>query len=197
MKTARVLAAIAVALALQTTLARFAIGGDTVVDLVLVVVVYAALAGGPITGLLAGTAGGLILLVALLLFSLMLVTGLPLSGLSGLVRKDSSPEKVRERIKEKLAPRETWEEEPPPRQAPEALVSAARASDLLVVAYGPFVHKPLARTTPEDWRLVSLACLALPGIIVVGSEIMRADRELESGVSGEIRRLQAFAKYSF
>ena len=59
MKTARVLAAIAVALALQITLARFAIGGDTVVDLVLVVVVYAALAGGPITGLLAGTAGGL------------------------------------------------------------------------------------------------------------------------------------------
>jgi len=58
-KTARVLAAIAVALALQITLARFAIGGDTVVDLVLVVVVYAALAGGPVTGLLAGTAGGL------------------------------------------------------------------------------------------------------------------------------------------
>ena len=58
MKTARVLAAIAVALALQITLARFAIGGDTVVDLVLVVVVYAALAGSPVTGLLAGTAGG-------------------------------------------------------------------------------------------------------------------------------------------
>lgn len=31
----------------------------------------------------------------------------------------------------------------------------------------------------------------------LGAEIMRADRELESGVSGEIRRLQAFAKYSF
>jgi rod shape-determining protein MreD len=58
-KVARVLVAIAVALALQTTLARFAIGGDTVVDLVLVVVVYTALAGGPVTGLLAGTAGGL------------------------------------------------------------------------------------------------------------------------------------------
>ena len=59
MKTARVLAAIAVALALQITLARFAIGGDTVVDLVLVVVVYAALAGGPVTGLATGTVGGL------------------------------------------------------------------------------------------------------------------------------------------
>ena len=53
------LVAIAVALALQTTLARFAIGGATVVDLVLVVVVYAALAGGPVTGLATGTVGGL------------------------------------------------------------------------------------------------------------------------------------------
>ena len=59
MKAAGVLAAIAVALALQTTLARFSIGGNTAVDLVLVVVIYAALAGGPVTGLLAGTAGGL------------------------------------------------------------------------------------------------------------------------------------------
>jgi rod shape-determining protein MreD len=59
-KTAGVLAALAVALALQTTLARFSIGGNTVVDLVLVVVVYAALSGGPLTGMLAGVAGGLV-----------------------------------------------------------------------------------------------------------------------------------------
>ena len=71
-------------------------------------------------GRVAGAAGGLILLAALFLFSMMLVTGLPLSGLPALVRKDSSPEKVRERIKEKLAPRETWDEEPPQRQATEA-----------------------------------------------------------------------------
>jgi rod shape-determining protein MreD len=58
-KTAGVLAAIALALAVQTTLARFAIGGGSAVDLVLVVVIYAALAGGPVTGLLAGTVGGL------------------------------------------------------------------------------------------------------------------------------------------
>jgi rod shape-determining protein MreD len=58
-KSAGVLAALAVALALQTTLARFSIGGNTAVDLVLVVVIYVALAGGPVTGLLAGTAGGL------------------------------------------------------------------------------------------------------------------------------------------
>lgn len=59
MKTVGVLAAIALALAVQTTLARLAIGGGSAVDLVLVVVIYAALAGGPVTGLLAGTVGGL------------------------------------------------------------------------------------------------------------------------------------------
>jgi len=31
----------------------------------------------------------------------------------------------------------------------------------------------------------------------VGAEIMKADRELETGASGEINRFQAFAKYSF
>ena len=47
MKTAVVLFAIAVALALQTTLARFAVGSQSMVDLVLVAVVYAALANSP------------------------------------------------------------------------------------------------------------------------------------------------------
>ncbi len=59
MKTAIVLFAIAVALALQTTLARFAVGSQAMVDLVLVAVVYAALAFGPVVGLFAGTVGGL------------------------------------------------------------------------------------------------------------------------------------------
>ena len=48
------------ALALQTTLARVVIRGTVAVDLVLVVVVYAALAGGPVTGLLTGTFAGLV-----------------------------------------------------------------------------------------------------------------------------------------
>ena len=59
MRAAAVVLATALALALQTTLARFVIRGTVAVDLVLVVVVYAALAGSPVTGLLAGTAGGL------------------------------------------------------------------------------------------------------------------------------------------
>lgn len=59
MKTAGVLLALAVALALQTTLAGLTIRGASVVNLVLVAVVYVALAYGPVRGLLAGTAGGL------------------------------------------------------------------------------------------------------------------------------------------
>ena len=60
MKAAGVVLATALALALQTTLARFVIRGTVAVDLVLVVVVYTALVSGPVTGLLAGTFAGLV-----------------------------------------------------------------------------------------------------------------------------------------
>lgn len=60
MRTAGVLAAIAIAVALQTTLARFVIRGTVAIDLVTVVVVYVALSTGPLTGMLAGTFGGLV-----------------------------------------------------------------------------------------------------------------------------------------
>lgn len=59
MKVAWLTVATVVALALQTTLTRY-LGGTIAVDLVLVVVVYAALASGPVTGLLTGTLTGLI-----------------------------------------------------------------------------------------------------------------------------------------
>jgi rod shape-determining protein MreD len=59
-KTAGVLIAIALALALQTTLTRFVVGGTAAIDLVLVVVVYVALTTGPVTGMLAGSMAGLI-----------------------------------------------------------------------------------------------------------------------------------------
>jgi len=60
MRTVGVLLALAIALAVQTTLAGLRIGGATAVNLVLVAVVYAALAFGPVTGLLAGCAGGIL-----------------------------------------------------------------------------------------------------------------------------------------
>ncbi len=59
MRTAGVLAALALALLLQTTLSGMSMAGGTRVNLVLVAVVYVALAFGAVTGLLAGTAGGL------------------------------------------------------------------------------------------------------------------------------------------
>jgi rod shape-determining protein MreD len=58
-RTAAALAAIAAALALQTTLASLVIRGLAALDLVLIVVVYVALVSGPVRGLLLGTAAGL------------------------------------------------------------------------------------------------------------------------------------------
>jgi rod shape-determining protein MreD len=59
-KVAASLLAVAVALALQTTLGSLVIRGTAALDLVLIVVVYLALISGPVTGLLLGTAAGLV-----------------------------------------------------------------------------------------------------------------------------------------
>ena len=60
MKTAVVLIALASALVLQTTLSGLMVGGAIAVNLVLVAVLYLALAYGAVTGMLAGTIGGLV-----------------------------------------------------------------------------------------------------------------------------------------
>lgn len=60
MRAPGVIVAVAGALALQTTLARFLSGGTVAVDLVLVAVVFVALASGPVPGMLAGTFAGLV-----------------------------------------------------------------------------------------------------------------------------------------
>lgn len=59
MRTAGVVLAIALALTVQTVLARFVSGGS-VPDLVLVAVIFVALSFGPTAGLLAGTLAGLL-----------------------------------------------------------------------------------------------------------------------------------------
>jgi rod shape-determining protein MreD len=58
-KTAVVLVALTAALALQTTLSGLMIGGRVPVNLVVVAVVFIALAYGAVTGMLAGAAAGL------------------------------------------------------------------------------------------------------------------------------------------
>ena len=60
MRAVGVLVAITLALALQTILARFLVGGAAAVDLVLVVVVYVGLTSGPVAGMLTGSLAGLI-----------------------------------------------------------------------------------------------------------------------------------------
>ena len=60
MRAAGVVLAVAIALVLQTTMARFLVRGIFAVDLVLVVVVYVALTSGPAMGLLSGTCAGLV-----------------------------------------------------------------------------------------------------------------------------------------
>ena len=60
MKIAASLLAVAIALALQTTLGSLVIRGTAALDLVLIVVVYLALISGPVTGLLLGSAAGLV-----------------------------------------------------------------------------------------------------------------------------------------
>jgi rod shape-determining protein MreD len=59
MKTAGVLLALVVALAVQTSLSGLTMTGASMVNLVVVAVVYVALVFGPVTGMMAGTAGGL------------------------------------------------------------------------------------------------------------------------------------------
>lgn len=59
MKVAGLVLATALALAVQTSIGRY-IGSAAGVDLVLIVVVYAALSFGPVTGLLSGTVAGLV-----------------------------------------------------------------------------------------------------------------------------------------
>jgi rod shape-determining protein MreD len=59
-KVAGAFLAVALALVLQTTLARYAIRASSAVDLVLVVVVYVALTSGATTGLLSGAFAGLV-----------------------------------------------------------------------------------------------------------------------------------------
>jgi rod shape-determining protein MreD len=59
-RSAVALAAILIAIALQTTLASLVFRGSTAIDLVLIVVVFVAIKSGPVTGLMAGTVAGLI-----------------------------------------------------------------------------------------------------------------------------------------
>ena len=46
------------------------------------------------------------------------------------------------------------------------LCKYANAADILCIAYGPFLQKPLDVTTPGEWNAIVYANLTLPGILV-------------------------------
>ena len=60
MKATTVFLAVLAAVLFQVALARYAVGGRWVFDLVLVGVAFAALQGGALAGMVAGTVGGLL-----------------------------------------------------------------------------------------------------------------------------------------
>ena len=89
MRTAGVILAIVAALVLQTTLGRFIARATVAVDFVLVVVVYVALASGPVTGLLAGPAANFVFAIVLLAAMLLVSGSTELRPMLGTVRADS------------------------------------------------------------------------------------------------------------
>ena len=60
MRAVGAILAVSLALAVQTMLGRLTVGGTVAVDLVLVVVIYLALAWGPLAGMLTGSVAGLL-----------------------------------------------------------------------------------------------------------------------------------------
>lgn len=46
------------------------------------------------------------------------------------------------------------------------LAAAARNADILCVCYGPFLQKPLASMSAEDWQTIAVLDYALPGFLV-------------------------------
>ncbi|MBP7263714.1 MAG: SDR family oxidoreductase [Spirochaetia bacterium] len=48
---------------------------------------------------------------------------------------------------------------------PDELLEAASACDILVLAYGPFLHATLEQTGDDDWQRMCWANLALPGML--------------------------------
>ena len=62
----------------------------------------------------------------------------------------------------------------------EELCKYANAADILCIAYGPFLQKPLDMTTVQEWNTTVYANLTLPGILV--SSALTGMKERDWGV---------------
>ncbi len=111
-------------------------------------------------GRLLSKVGGLIFLSALFLFSLMLVTGLPLRGLPSLWKRKKTGEQVRAIVKEKLVPREDWEAG---RSRESAASPPREGAHPRIVAPPPVTEAPAsARGGGKEFVLPSLELLEPP-----------------------------------
>jgi S-DNA-T family DNA segregation ATPase FtsK/SpoIIIE len=145
-------------------------------------------------GRLLNPVGGLLCLSAILLFSLMLFTGLPLSGMPSLWRRKKSPEKVRAMVKEKLSPKEEWEASGPPSEPPK------EASPPRIVAPLPSAAEPAraARAAGKEFVLPPLELLEPPagGENVADEDSLRRNAETlieklsQYGIDGQITEIR-------
>src|SRR5574341_121168 len=113
------------------------------------------LLGKNLFGRLLNTAGGLIALAAILLFALMLLTGVPLRGLPEFWRGRKSREEVRAIVKEKMAPKGPLAEEMRQKKAAEAPPAPPR-----IVAPSPVAEaKEISRQAAREFVLPPLDLL--------------------------------------
>ena len=156
------------------------------------------LLGKQLFGKLLSTAGGVLLLSAILLFFLMLMTGVPLSGLPRVWRREEkNSEKVRAMVKEKLVAKEPWEFEEESILRKEAAMEAA----------GPKVVSPRPVDEEASVRRATGEAFVLPPLDLLESlkeqegkpddstlqENARAllSKLTEHGIDGSITEIQA------
>jgi S-DNA-T family DNA segregation ATPase FtsK/SpoIIIE len=145
-------------------------------------------------GKLLNPVGGLLCLSALLLLSLMLFTGLPLSGLPSLWRRKTSPEKVRAMVKEKLSPKEEWEPPVPPTEPQREAVPPR----IVAPAPAPYESARSAGSAGKEFVLPPLELLEPPasGENGANEESLRRNAETlieklsQYGIDGSITEIR-------
>jgi S-DNA-T family DNA segregation ATPase FtsK/SpoIIIE len=148
-------------------------------------------------GKLLSKVGGMIFLIAMFLFSLMLFTGVPLSGLPSLWRRKKTREQVRAIVKEKMVPREGWEGERPARDPGSG---GRRDADYPRIVSSPPVPEapPAPRGGGKEFVLPSLDLLELPAADAEGTDEESLQRNAltlltklsEYGIEGDITEIR-------
>ena len=155
------------------------------------------LLGVNLFGKLLSKVGGLIFLVAMLLFSLMLLTGLPLSGLPSLWGRRKTSEQVRSIVKEKIVRQEDREKERTGRE-PAASSSADPPSPRIVAPARVPEASHAKRNGDREFLLPPLDLLAPPPAGQNGAEEETLQRNAvtllaklsEHGIEGTVTEIR-------